>query len=156
TMRLMEYPLDEFTWAATYYQFASTTHWKKTAVGNMGILPPLYPWLAKSMQRFPAPDVRDALQQLGITHVVSHLPDARQQALTAPASLDAAGLRVVFSAPQATVLELLPRPPIEPTVVPGRALDRRGWTATATVSPSLAPLAIQDGTAGWNSWGDLD
>lgn len=156
TMRLMEYPLDEFTWAATHYQFASTVHWQRTAIGNMGILPPLYPWLAKSMNRFPAPDVRATLQQLGITHVVSHLAPPAQALLTAPASLDAAGLRVVYTAPQSTVLELLPRPPAGPTVVPGTPLDRRGWVATANLSPSMAPRAIEDGGTGWNSWGDLD
>lgn len=156
-MRLMEFPLDDFTIAATKYQYASTAHWKRIAVGNMGILPPLYPWLASSMARFPDPDVRATLQQLGITHVVSHLPDDLQQHLTAPETLSRARLRTVFASPRSTVLELLPMPPAPPLVVPGTPLDRSTWTATASESPSTARDGIDDDpTATWNSWGDLE
>src|SRR6185503_14960718 len=86
-MRLVEIPLDEYGISASNYQYASTLHWRKTLVGNMGILPPAYPYMVRRLQRFPAKDVLADLRRLDVTHAVVHRGDANR---TTSAALAAA------------------------------------------------------------------
>lgn len=156
TVHIMEYPLDDYAISAARYQYASIGHWKKTSVGTMGIMPPLYPWLAHAMGDFPAARVRTALRDLGLTHVVAHLPGPARTALLAAAADPAAGLTVVHESALSVVAAVGDVPP-HANVPSGRALGRAGWRVSASHAAALAPLAVDDDPAtSWNSWGDLE
>src|SRR4029453_6787971 len=51
-VRYLELPLDAFAGLAQRYQAASMEHWRPTLSGNMGILPPMYPWMGTPLPPF--------------------------------------------------------------------------------------------------------
>jgi hypothetical protein len=155
TLRYVELPLD--SWAGmSRYQYASTGHWHDTAIGNMGILPPLYPYLVHELRRFPDDDVVSLLGALGITHAVLHT-----RYLPRPTAERLAALRetfpVRFQAGDTAVVALPRVDGRDPVVLRGHPLDRRGWHATASAADGLASRAIDgDPASAWTSYGDLD
>jgi hypothetical protein len=158
-MRIVEIPLDEFGLAASNYQYASTLHWKKTLVGNMGILPPAYPYMVPRLQRFPAKDVLADLRALDVTHAVVHRPDTRapSPALAAAQAGPAPLLKRRWSHGPTAVYSI--RRALRPVPrVPGDCVaDRTAWRATASQDPEGAARAIDDDpTSAWSSWGQLE
>ena len=159
TFRYVELPLDSWV-GQSRYQYATTAHWHDTAIGNMGILPPLYPYLVHELQRFPEPDVLALLRALGIDHVVAHtryLPPAMRQRLVALRGEPASPLALRHEASGDEVLRLPPVEAPEAVALRGRPLDRRGWRATASQADALAARAIDDDSeTAWTSYGDLE
>jgi hypothetical protein len=148
SMRLVEVPVDELALANSVYQYSSTWYWHPLLNGNMGIVPPMFPYVARSLSRLPAADVVATIATLGITDIVQHgaapLPPSRDLKLRwVHGRTRVYAIRPGLHAPR--------RAPI------GQVLERRGWRATANVGSDRAALAIDGDTASsWSSWADLD
>lgn len=156
---IVELPIDPFGLATMVHQYASTLHWHPSLAGMSGILPPMYPYMTRRLEGFPAPGVVADLVALGVEHVVVHdraLPAATRAALDA-AEREGRLLKRRWAHGPTAVYALRPSLVPPATALPGRALDRGAWRVTATASPALAPHAVDDdpGT-GWRPWGELD
>jgi hypothetical protein len=157
-MRIVELPLDPFAARAALYQYASTLHWRQMLNGNTGVVPPLYPYMQRELERFPDRDVLAELVALGITHAVVHEsgppPDAERIAgVVAARRL----LKVRHVSPGAVVYAIRPSLRSAARAPSGHRLDRAGWRVTATAAADLAARAIDDDPATtWQSWGDFD
>jgi hypothetical protein len=155
TVRYVELPVN--SWAAmSRYQYASTAHWHDTAIGNMGVLPPLYPYLVHELGRFPDADVVALLGALGITHTVVHTRYLARATAERLAALRAT-FPVRFEAGDTAVLALPDADGPDPVVLRGHPLDHHGWRATASAAGGLASRAIDaDPSSAWTSYGDLE
>lgn len=159
-VRIVELPVDEWPTRAQMRQYAGTLHWRRMLGGNMGILPPAYPYMVRRLQDFPEPAVLAELRALGITHVVLHeremSPESRT-ALRRRVAAHAPWLEPRWSRRGTTVYALRPNLPAQPRTPLGRPLQREGWTITATHGADAARLAIDDSpTTAWSSWHDLE
>jgi hypothetical protein len=147
-MRLAEVPVDEFAVANSVYQYTSTFHWHPMLNGNMGIVPPMFPYLARRLARLPADDVVADLATLGITHVLHHGP------APLPASRH---LKLRWRSARSRVYAIRPGVRAARRAPAGRPLARRGWVATATAGADRAALAVDDDvTSAWSSWIDVE
>jgi hypothetical protein len=156
---IVELPIDPFLLATQIRQYASTVHWQRSLNGVSGIQPPVYPYMAKRLESFPAPGVVGELVALGVELAIVHtrsVPPPMRAALDA-AERERRLLKRRWAGGSTVVYSL--RPSLDPpTIRPaGRALERRGWRVTANISPSFAPrVADDDPATGWRPWGDLN
>ena len=156
---LVELPIDYFV-SSSIYQYRTTAHWQRTLNGNMGILPPLYPFMVHQLARFPDADVVATLRALGITLAVVHLralPPGARERVTALQHDPATPLGVPFASDDTIVLTLGEAPlPVGPDFR-GRKLDRARWQARASHGAALATRAIDASQrTSWRNWGDLE
>ena len=159
-MRIVELPADVWPNRIQTYQYASTLHWRRMLGGNMGIVPPAYPYLASALRDFPAPAVLADLRMLGITHVVVHgsdlLPATRTELETRIAASQR-WLKRRWARGRTAVYAIRPGLRATAIALPGVPLSREGWQATATHGADAAALAIDaDPRSAWSSWHDLE
>jgi hypothetical protein len=159
-VRYVELPLDELAGWAQRYQAASVLHWRPTLSGNMGILPPMYPWMVRQLARFPDADVLASVRALGLTHAVVHM-DALPPAVAARVERASQGpeapLDLRWSAGETRIYALRPGPLPVPLRPRGARLPRRGWRVMASHGRGVAARAIDaDPRSAWSSHADLD
>lgn len=82
---IAELPADHYTERRhSTFMLHSTAHWQKTVHGHSGIRTGLHHELYTQMRGFPSPASLDALEALGVTHIVLHpqmyVPDDWQRA----------------------------------------------------------------------------
>ena len=160
SVRAMLLPVDAYGLSAAMHQYTTTWHWAPVVNGSSGIVPPMYPFVLREIDRFPDDDVVADLRALGATHVVAQL--ARMRPLR-DGRLDAAlarphpSLKRVLAHRGTVVLAIRPRLRPAHLVMPGPHLDRSRWTATASHAAGQAGLAIDaDVETYWGSWSDLE
>ena len=138
--------------------YASTGHWKRLVNGYSGYFPPLYDRLRERWNPAPVPADLGELRDLGLRFVVLHTAemsaaqrDACERAVASVRPLP----RLAFDSDSARVFELngwraWQRAP--DSGAPARAMDRRGFKATASVFADEAPLALDgDRTTRWHT-----
>jgi hypothetical protein len=153
----IELPLDDFASAAAHYQYASTAHWRQMATGNMGITPPVYPWLVRKLQRFPDPDVVATLRQLGVGHAVAHQQRAAGDRLQHALASHDGPLELRHEHGRTRVVALREGAPVTPPPRRGNPLDRARWHATATHGASDAARAVDgDVATSWSTWREME
>jgi hypothetical protein len=153
----IELPVDDFAIGAAHYQYASTAHWKKMATGNMGIMPPVYPWLVHKLQRFPDPDVVATLRQLGVGHAVAHQQLRGRDRLLQALATGGAPLEMRYERGRTRVVALREDTPTPPHVRRGSPLDRARWRLTATHGAADAPRAADgDLATSWSTWREIE
>jgi hypothetical protein len=157
---LVELPIDDYAIAASTYQYTTIWHWRETLNGNMGILPPVYPWMVRELRRFPDEDVLADLRALDVTHVVfygNRLPDLLRLRLHAMAAAPAPLVTLAFAEAGIEAWAIRPTLAPAPGVPRGRRLPRDGWRVEATHAAADAARAVDgDPTSAWSSWGDLE
>jgi hypothetical protein len=158
-LHLVELPVD-FYLTSSLYQYASTAHWRRMVDGNMGLLPPVYPYIVQQVAQFPDAGVVSTLRALGVTHAVVHprwlSPSAREH-LAALRADPASRISIAYEGARSLVLDLRRAPAGEPVTLRGRPLARDGWRADASPADDRAGRAIDaDPATAWSSWGDLE
>ncbi|HYV56110.1 MAG TPA: hypothetical protein VE911_01135 [Candidatus Nitrosopolaris sp.] len=159
SLHLVELPIDQYV-SSSVYQYRTMAHWKRTLDGNMGLVPPLYPFMVHQLARFPDPDVVATLRALGITHALVHpkaLAPRDRERIAALQQDPSSPIGVPFTSDDAVVLALGSRPlPASPTLR-GHKLDRGGWKVHASHGAALAVYAIDASLrTSWRNWGDLE
>ncbi len=160
-LRFVELPMDPYQKSASAYQHASTAHWKRMVNGNSGLLPPLYPYLARRLERFPDDDVLALLRALDVDHVVVHagvyLPAAVRARLAVMRADAQAPLALSWAHGVTQVLAIRDAAPAPALVLRGRRLERSAWRATASQAGALAGLALDaDPESAWSNIADLE
>lgn len=159
-MRIVELPVDDWPGRTQMRQYAGTLHWRPMLGGNMGILPPAYPYTVRRLRDFPDPAVLAELRALEITHVIIHereMPPSDRVALARALAAHARWLKRRWSGDGVTVYALRPALRTRPVVLTGVPLSRTDWRVTASHGAGTAPLAIDDSPAtAWSSWHGLE
>jgi hypothetical protein len=159
-VRIVYLPIDEYALKSAVYQYTTTWHWTAVANGNMGLAPPMHPYLVREAARFPDDDVVAELRALGLTHVVArvdHMPAAKDGRLARALARPRPLLKRVVEDRGTMLLAIRPRAKAAHVRLPGRVLARSAWRATASHAAGEAGLAIDgDPTSSWRSWSDLD
>jgi len=159
SLHLVELPIDQFV-SSSVYQYRTMAHWKRTLDGNMGILPPIYPFMVHRLARFPDPDVVATLRALGITHALVHrkaLAPRDRDRIAAIERDPGTPIGVPFTSNDSVVLALGSRPLPDSPELRGHKLDRTGWRVRASHGAALAAYAIDASRqTSWRNWGDLE
>jgi hypothetical protein len=158
TARYAELPVD-YLLGSTMQQYASIAHFRPTLTGNMGLLPPVFPYLVRRLERFPSADVVGELVSLGFTHVIAHearLDPDRVQAIASATSELASPVQEVWAQDGTHVYALRGTPSL-PAVPTGTPMERTTWRLSASHDVGSARNAIGgDPTTPWQSYGDLE
>lgn len=159
SLRLVELPIDQFV-SSSVYQYRTMAHWKRTLNGNMGLVPPLYPYMVHQLTRFPDPDVVATLRALGITHALVHrkaLAPRDRERIAAIERDPGTPIGVPFTSDDAVVLALGSRPLPASPELRGHKIDHASWQVRASHGAALAAHAIDASLrTSWRNWGDLE
>ncbi|MGH7894239.1 MAG: hypothetical protein ACREQL_06190 [Candidatus Binatia bacterium] len=158
--RIVVLPIDPYGLSSAVHQYASTWHWTPMLNGNMGLMPPVYPYVLREIGRFPDTDVVADLHALGVTDVVARtdrLPAAKDGRLAAALAAPHPAMKRVLEDRGTTILAIRPSLVPEPVRLAGRVVDRLRWTATASHAAGEASRAIDASReTSWRSWSDLE
>jgi len=158
-LRYVELPVDYYL-AGARYQYLTVLHWKRIANGNMGLMPPLYPYLVNKLRRFPDDDTLATLHALGLSHALVHRfvlgPDARGK-LLAMRGDSHAPLEIAHAESEDVAYAIRDRGEPPSATLRGEPLDRSRWRVSASEGAARAPAAVDaDPHTAWSSWADLE
>jgi hypothetical protein len=158
--RVVYLPIDAYAITSAVYQYTTTWHWTPVANGNMGLVPPMHPYLVRESARFPDDETVATFRALGLTHVVARvdrMPAVRDGRLARALARPHPLLKRVVGDRGTMVLAIRPRAKAAHVRLAGRPLDRAAWRATASHAAGEAAWAIDgDRQSSWRSWADVD